>query len=645
MSIKKKLLISVVFASLIFVFFGYFVYQEVQRVSLAVTKAEVAEKILQERIYRRTLLLEYFTHSGERAREQWELLSEKTEEGKAKEISFFNTPAEREAIDKIHESTDLINSLFQLLVTHRENLLLRDTEEGLLINEYEKLLVAQIETESLLNTQGAQALVAMSLESIKNAQRDFLLLIALSFPTLISLFFFSFFFFNRSVARPLGVLMDATRRFTKGDMGGRVGITSNDEIGELGAAFNEMASRLEEMYLGMEEKVRQRTHDLEKSRDELSRLTERFVFATRSAGIGVWEWDVVSNELTWDDQMYILYGIKKEDFSEAYEAWTKILHPDDKERQEKEVKLALEGERDFNTTFRVVWPNGKVHNLRGFAAVDRDTEGKPLRLVGVNWDVTKEMEIDKAKSEFVSLASHQLRTPLSTINWYAEMLESGDAGPLNKKQLEFLNEIYVGSRRMVELVNALLNVSRLELGKLAVNPSPTDIPKLARAVIRELKPLVKENELVITEKYEKELPKANVDPKLISIVFQNLLTNSVKYTKKGGNIDVSIELKKAGGKINGRSIPSDSFLITVKDSGIGIPKSQRDAVFTKLFRADNARERDQDGTGLGLYIIKEIIDLAKGAVWYDSEEGVGTAFYVLLPLAGMLESTGKTTLK
>ena len=384
---------------------------------------------------------------------------------------------------------------------------------------------------------------------------------------------------------------------------------------------------------------------LYESQKRVAELAQRFMFATSSAKIGVWEWDVVHNVLTWDDQMYALYGTKKENFSGAYDAWQSGLHPDDKKRGDEEINLALEGKKDFNTTFRVLWPNGEVHDIRAFALVERDAEGKPLKMVGVNWDVTKEMEVDKAKSEFVSLASHQLRTPLSTINWYAEMLESGDAGPLTEKQHEFLKEIYVGSQRMVGLVNALLNVSRLELGRLTVEPSLTDLPTLSKIIISELKPIIEKNQLTLTEQYGESLPQANVDPKLISIVFQNLLTNAVKYTEEKGVIIFSIEMRKAGDSFGDRTVKVDSYAISVKDSGIGIPEHQQSAIFTKLFRADNARERDQDGTGLGLYLVKEIVDLAGGAVWYNSKKGTGTTFYVLLPVEGMTKSFGKTSLK
>ncbi|QQR77655.1 MAG: PAS domain-containing sensor histidine kinase [Candidatus Moraniibacteriota bacterium] len=250
--------------------------------------------------------------------------------------------------------------------------------------------------------------------------------------------------------------------------------------------------------------------------------------------------------------------------------------------------------------------------------------------VGIERDITKEREIDSAKTEFVSLASHQLRTPLSAINWYTEMLLSGDAGALTDVQREYLEEVSHGSHRMVELVNALLNVSRIELGTFAVQPEPTDIITLAQDVIKELKPKILEKNFHVEEKFSENLPKMNVDPKLTRIVFQNLLTNAVKYTPPGGTISISVAMNQDG-KI---------FTISVADTGYGIPKEDWPRIFTKLFRASNICEKETDGTGLGLYIIKSIIEHSDGTVAFKSEEGKGTTFTITLPVSGMHQQEG-----
>jgi len=242
-------------------------------------------------------------------------------------------------------------------------------------------------------------------------------------------------------------------------------------------------------------------------------------------------------------------------------------------------------------------------------------------------DVSKEREVDRAKTEFVSLASHQLRTPLSSVNWFAEMLLAGDAGKLTKQQNEFIQKIYDGNQRMVDLVNALLNVSRIELGTFSVEPEPTDIVEISKSVIEELTPQVKEKKLKIEEKYEK-IPKFSADPKLVRIVLQNLLSNAVKYTPEKGKVSADISLK------------NNNILIEIKDSGYGIPKDQQDKIFTKLFRADNVREKETEGTGLGLYIVKSIVDNSGGSISFDSAEDKGTTFHVSLPLSGMKAKEG-----
>ncbi len=256
-------------------------------------------------------------------------------------------------------------------------------------------------------------------------------------------------------------------------------------------------------------------------------------------------------------------------------------------------------------------------------------------------DSTKAMEIDKAKTEFVSLASHQLRTPLSTISWYAELLLSGDVGEITPEQKKFLEEIYSGNRRMVELVNALLNVSRIELGMFIINPAPTDVVDVAKIVLKDLKPIIDKRGTKIKETYAKDIPKINADKNLVRIIFQNVLTNAIKYTDDGGKVDIAINTDCKDNK----GAPNDHICITVSDNGYGIPKAQQDKIFTKLFRADNVAEKDTEGTGLGLYIVKSVLDNTGGTIRFESEENKGTTFYVTLPLSGMKTKTGGRALE
>ncbi|MEK7461966.1 MAG: HAMP domain-containing sensor histidine kinase, partial [Patescibacteria group bacterium] len=236
-------------------------------------------------------------------------------------------------------------------------------------------------------------------------------------------------------------------------------------------------------------------------------------------------------------------------------------------------------------------------------------------------DITKEKGIDKAKTEFVSLASHQLRTPLSTVNWYSEMLLTGDVGEISAEQKMYLEEIYKGNQRMVDLVNTLLDVSRIELGTFDGESKPTNIVGLVESVVDEQKLQVAEKKLKISCIFAVNIPLIQVDPKLLRMVIQNLLSNSIKYTPERGRIEVALLLDD-----------KKNVIFKITDTGYGIPKNQYDKIFTKLFRADNVIGKDTEGTGLGLYIAKSIVEQSGGKLWFESEENKGSTFYASLQI-------------
>ena len=258
---------------------------------------------------------------------------------------------------------------------------------------------------------------------------------------------------------------------------------------------------------------------------------------------------------------------------------------------------------------------------------------KIIGIIEVFRDITEEYALDKAKGEFVSLASHQLRTPLSAVNWYAEMLINGDAGPINKDQASYLREIYEGNQRMIELVNALLDVSRIELGRLVNQAQPTDVVAIANDIQKEMAPMISTKNLSVHADLQASLPQVDGDPKLLRMIVQNLVSNAVKYTPDKGTVSIALRSAKQK-EVEGAHISrsGDYIYLSVKDSGYGIPTEQRAHIFEKLFRADNVRKLDVEGTGLGLYIVKQVVENMGGKVWFESTESVGTTFYVILPL-------------
>lgn len=263
-----------------------------------------------------------------------------------------------------------------------------------------------------------------------------------------------------------------------------------------------------------------------------------------------------------------------------------------------------------------------------------DKKGEVVYFVGVERDITKEKQIDRAKTEFVSLISHQLRTPLTAISLFSEMLVDKDLGELNTEQLEYIQNIRTSNQRMILLVNSILNVSRLDMGTFIVEPKDTDVAALAQSVINEQTLIMAEKNLKFSQSIDKEIPIIKTDPDQLRMVFQNLLSNAVNYTPK----DKSIEFNMAFDKLNKK------IFIEVKDSGIGIPKNQQSEIFGKLFRANNARLFYTNGNGLGLYIIKTILEQLGGSIRFESEENVGTTFFVSLSTAPVAKKSGKVKL-
>ncbi len=230
------------------------------------------------------------------------------------------------------------------------------------------------------------------------------------------------------------------------------------------------------------------------------------------------------------------------------------------------------------------------------------------------------IRLDKLKSGFVSLASHQLRTPLTAINWNGEMLLSESAGKLNKNQKRYLTDLYDGGQRMAEMIRELLKVSNLDLGTYTSEVKLVDVSGVLKTIIKDQQFEIDQKGISLTTAVGSGLTHMQLDEQLVTMIFQNLVSNSVKYTRKGGRIDISVTAKRR------------NLLIKVSDNGIGIPEAQQPQIFAKLFRADNAEKLITSGTGLGLYIVKATLDRTGGTIWFDSIENQGSNFYVKIPL-------------
>lgn len=259
------------------------------------------------------------------------------------------------------------------------------------------------------------------------------------------------------------------------------------------------------------------------------------------------------------------------------------------------------------------------------------TEGSVTGAVLALRDVTEQHAVDRAKTEFVSLASHQLRTPLSTIRWNSEMLLE-TRGRLEPEMVPMVEAIHDSNLAMIDLINDLLNVSKIELGKLSIDDEPADLTAVLREVSASLQPQYNTARQHLELLVQPHAPLLRLGRKWQTIIVENLLTNAHKYTPDDGTISVSLR-HGAGAptRVAGKQVKDGSMVLCVRDTGYGIPEEVQERIFQKLFRAENIASLDVTGTGLGLYLCHEVIHQSGGIITFTSREGEGTAFYVVYP--------------
>lgn len=458
------------------------------------------------------------------------------------------------------------------------------------------------------------------------------------------------------ISKPIGRVKEGVARIISGDFSTPVAVNSQDEIGELSRAFDEMTAELKDAQENITAKVKSQTKDLEDQRssllkqqkqmiallseledekertDILARDLEKFKQAADSAFDHIVITDIDGRVVYANKAVERMTGFSIEEIlgqkAGSKDNWGGQMPLPFYKKLWKTIKIY---KKPFQGEVRNKRKNGELYTVFGTISPVKDSKGNILFFIGLERDISKEKEIDRAKSEFVSLASHQLRTPLSAINWYAEMLMDGDAGKLNKEQQQYVKEIYEGNRRMVDLVTALLNVSRLELGTFMVEPTLQSLQDLAAQALKEMEPMRKAKQIQVIQKFGKFQP-IMVDKKLMYIIFQNLISNALKYTPEKGKVSVIMEKK------------AKYVDITVADNGMGIPKEEIPKLFEKMYRASNAKESATEGTGLGLYIVKAILDATEGKIEVESTLGKGSTFIVKIPLSGMKPKLGSKKL-
>jgi len=229
-------------------------------------------------------------------------------------------------------------------------------------------------------------------------------------------------------------------------------------------------------------------------------------------------------------------------------------------------------------------------------------------------------EASRMKSEFINIVSHNLRSPITNIKWVAEFLTSDNMEISSEKKEEYFNHLKENISRMVELVDELLIVARIEEGSLPIRKKEFSLEDLVKDLTDGSKTYAEASNVELKFNLEKNIPTAYFDPVLVKLAVENLLDNAIRYTKKGGAVEISIKKK-------------DNYLrFEIKDQGVGIPDKDQQFIFQKFFRSENALRRQTQGSGLGLYISKMIIDKSGGKIWFESKENKGTTFYFIIPI-------------
>lgn len=251
---------------------------------------------------------------------------------------------------------------------------------------------------------------------------------------------------------------------------------------------------------------------------------------------------------------------------------------------------------------------------------------RDLELTAVN---EKLKRLNNAKADFISMAAHQLRTPLSSARWHIQLLRSRGGECLTEDLAKHVSVIENNVKAMSELIDTLLYISKLEMGTTAELHSKVEVRELVRDISKRFEEDITAKNLLFVR--EVEPVTLSTDPALFDVIIQNLLSNAIKYTPEGQSIDLVIEMVEAGQQWGSRNFTQQQLGILVRDTGMGIPPSEQDRIFSRLFRADNVVKEGLPGTGLGLYLVKLIVNKMGGTIWFTSQEGEGTTFFVTIP--------------
>ena len=371
-----------------------------------------------------------------------------------------------------------------------------------------------------------------------------------------------------------------------------------------------------------------------KNREKALRESEnRFKIAGKIAYDLIYEWNVENDSLTWFGDIDTILGFKKDEISRNINAWLNLIHKNDVFQLEKAVELHRETTRPIEYVYRIRKSDGTWRYWDDRALPMINDKGLPYKWIGVCTDITdkkhaeKELMLskekaeaaNKAKSLFLANMSHELRTPINAMLGFSQILQDQHIGPLNKRQYEYLENIIESSKRLLALIDDILDLSRVEAGKIEITKAVFNLYKLMKRIETTYSFMVTQKGLRFQVKVQPDIPKYFMsDEYRLEQVLKNLISNAVKFTRQG-KIEVFVHMKT-----------ENELLFEVHDTGIGIPKDKKDSLFDKFFQADSSYAKKFSGAGLGLAISKELVELMGGRIWLESDEGQGSTFFFTL---------------
>jgi PAS domain S-box-containing protein len=348
--------------------------------------------------------------------------------------------------------------------------------------------------------------------------------------------------------------------------------------------------------------------DLEKFKLALENVSEHVVI-TDGEGVVLYA-NRAAEEMTG-------YSAKESIGKKSGELWGHLMNKDFYETMWNTIKKK---KKTFVGEMQNKRKNGQLYDVAVNISPVLNDQKEVVFFVGIERDITLEKQINKAKTEFISIASHQLKTPVASNRWALETVLEGKQGKVSKKVHDLLKQVYDNDVRMLRLVDDLLYASRIDEGQTFSEPIPVSLAKVIDELVVEVGVLASPHGIRVVSDFDKDSTlRVFADPGHIRQIIRNLLTNAVKFSRQDGEVNVGVKTIK------------NKVVISVSDSGVGIPLEDQKSVFTKFYRANNARKSDTTGSGLGLYIAKSYTQQAKGRIWFESKEGEGTTFYVELP--------------